>query len=51
MEYANLSEENYSDAACFALGDLGARFPKQTFDVAPLHIGTRRVGEEEFERA
>ena len=51
MEHPYLAEENDSNSATFSLGDVSAKFPEQRLDVAPLNIGARRVGEQEFERA
>ena len=51
MEHAHLAKQNYGYAATLALGNFCAEFTEQGFDVAPLHVGAGRVGEQQFERA
>ena len=51
MEYAHFAKQNYGYAATFPLRDFCPKFAEQGFDVAPLHVGARRVGEQQFERA
>lgn len=51
MEHAHLAKQNYGYAATLPLGNFCPEFAEQGFDVAPLHVGARRVGEQQFERA
>src|SRR6476620_10200817 len=51
MEHTNLREQEDSHATTFALTDVCAKLPKERFDIAPLNIGTGRMGVDGLERA
>ena len=51
MEHAHLAKQNYGYTATLPLRNFCSEFAEQGFDVAPLHVGARRVGEQQFERA
>ena len=51
MENPDLTEENDSDSATFSFEDLCAKLPEQGFDVPPLNVGARWMGEQKCERA
>lgn len=50
MKDANLAEQYYCDSTTFTLGNLRPKFDKQCLNVAPLDIGARWTGKNEFKR-
>ena len=50
MEYTNFVEQDYCDAASFALAYLGAELAEKSLDVAPLHVPADRVSKNNIER-
>ena len=51
MEDAYLAKQDQGHTASLPLGDLGPKVTKEGFDVLPLDVGARRVGEDRCESA
>ena len=51
MKHPHFIEQNHSDAASFALADVGTHFNEHRLNVAPLHVAAGRPSEDQFKRA
>lgn len=51
MKDAHLAKQDYGHSTSLALGDLGPKFTKESFDFLPLDVGTCRMGEDRCEGA
>ena len=50
MEYTNFVEQDYSDAASFALAYFSPELMEKGLNVAPLHVPADRVSKNNIER-
>lgn len=51
MEDPDLIEQDNCNSTSFPLRNLCSEFAEQTFNVLPLDVGTRRMGEDRLQRA
>jgi len=51
MEDPDLTEQNNSDATALAFAHLCTKLSEERFNVAPLDVGARRMGEQRCKRA